>query len=284
MTTRYPYDASNPTTKAWSSSVYRAAKEFVPEFLEDSQGRSDFATIKRGFRTRHPQLCDDSIADPSNPSSPYWGHLIASAIQALKKASTVAKGRVRGEWILKTATPSTSEKQQRPPTAGEGNAVTTSDENHTEHGDEIQARLHERLLGLDSSQFERLVGEFLSARGLTDVLVTQRSHDGGIDGHASLPFLGISVAFQAKRYRSQSVGVEPVAAFKGRIDRYDRGVFITTSTFTAGARELVEQSDKVLLLDGSDFCGQMIELGLGVKEVPVVDTRLDEDFFAKFTD
>lgn len=138
---------------------------------------------------------------------------------------------------------------------------------------------------MSPEMFEHLVGDFLATRGLDDLRVTQRSHDGGIDGEASLPFLGINVAFQAKRYKSQSVGVDAVAAFKGRIGRYDRGIFITTSTFTAGAKEIAgHDPSQVVLLDGAEFVGQMIELGLGVKEVPVVETHLDEDFFEKFAD
>ena len=120
---------------------------------------------------------------------------------------------------------------------------------------EISKRLLDRILQLTPIQFEKLVGEYLRVKGLVEVNNTQQSYDGGVDGDGTIPFLGVRVALQAKRYESQSVGVDAVAAFKGRIiGRYDRGVFITSSTFTAGAREVAAQaSPNVILVDGREL-------------------------------
>ena len=145
---------------------------------------------------------------------------------------------------------------------------------------DIAQLLLERIKKLQPDQFENLVGEFLKEKGLHDVRITQRSHDGGFDGDGTLPFVGLKVAFQAKRYQSQSIGVDMVAAFKGRIGDFDSGVFVATSTFTAGAREVAEQAPtKVVLVDGNELVHQMIEMGLGVKTIPVVQQEFDEGFF-----
>ena len=153
-------------------------------------------------------------------------------------------------------------------------------ENHTEY--DITEKLRERLLILSPDEFERLVGEYLRAKGFANVEVTQYSHDGGIDGHCEIPFVGVKAAFQAKRYTSNNVGIDPVQRLQGSITgRYDRGIFITTSDFTLGAREYVENPTvRITLVNGERLLNDLLELGLGVKAVSVVMHELDDDFFA----
>jgi len=145
---------------------------------------------------------------------------------------------------------------------------------------DISSQLLTRLLELTPTQFEHLVGAFLEANGFREVRVTGRSHDGGIDGDCIVPFVDVKVAFQAKRFTENPVGTQLLQQFKGSIGAYERGVFITTSSFTAGAREIADGPGvKILLVDGQELVAGMVQKELGIKAVPVTREVMDEDFF-----
>lgn len=140
-----------------------------------------------------------------------------------------------------------------------------------------------RLTELTPSEFERLVGRVLQALGFPVVTITGRSGDEGVDGECEMPLLNLKVAFQAKRYTSNTVGGPLMAEFRGRIiGRYDRGIYITTSKFTQGAEEMAEQpgAPGILLINGERLVEHMVTLGLGVRAEPLVLKQLDDDFFA----
>ena len=98
--------------------------------------------------------------------------------------------------------------------------------------------------------------------------------------HCRLSFLNINVAFQAKRW-SQNVPVEHLQRLVGSISgRFERGVFVTTSDYTLSARNWLDETDRpVVALNGEEFAQELIDLGLGVERVPLVETRIDEGFF-----
>lgn len=147
----------------------------------------------------------------------------------------------------------------------------------------ITSSLLERILKLSPDEFENLVGGYLGAKGFLDVEVTGKSYDGGIDGHCGIPFINVKVAFQAKRYATgNNVGIEPVQRLQGSMSNtYDRGVFITTSSFTSAAKGWVDEAQaQITLIDGDELVKQMMELGLGIKVIPVVKYEVDEGFFA----
>lgn len=149
-----------------------------------------------------------------------------------------------------------------------------------ETGSDFSFQLLTRLLELAPTQFEHLVGAFLEANGFREVRVTGRSHDGGIDGDCVIPFVDVKVAFQAKRFTENPVGTQLMQQFKGSIGAYERGVFITTSSFTPGAREIAEGPGvKILLIDGQELLANMVRKELGIKAVPVTREVIDEDFF-----
>ena len=152
-----------------------------------------------------------------------------------------------------------------------------------EEQQDLHQELLSRILELPSDKFEKLVGKFLEAKGFSRVQITGGSGDGGIDGHCEIQFMRLKVAFQAKRYgQDNTIGSAAIRNFKvGVVGRYDRGIFITTSNFTAGAKEEAEEPGlTTILLDGASLVREMMEMGLGVTRVPVVEVDLDEDFFA----
>ena len=99
-----------------------------------------------------------------------------------------------------------------------------------------------------------------------DLLRVGRSGDGGIDGVISLDRLGLEKVYvQAKRWQS-SVGRPEVQAFYGALagQRANRGVFITTSTFSQQAVDFAGSVERIVLVDGSKLAELMIEYEVGL--------------------
>lgn len=155
-----------------------------------------------------------------------------------------------------------------------------------EFPDEIKPwkqRLSEVLLSMDPYAFERLAQRVLRECGFTQVEVTKKSNDGGIDGTGKLKINGIfsfNVAFQCKRYKGQ-VSASDVRDFRGSLTTdIEKGVLITTGTFTKAAKEEASNPGKqqIDLIDGEEFMNKIAEYGIGVK--PVITYEIDEKFFS----
>lgn len=138
------------------------------------------------------------------------------------------------------------------------------------------------LLHLDPYAFERLAQRLLRECGFSDVQVTRRSGDGGIDGTGKLRIQGIfsfNVAFQCKRYKGQ-VGAAAIRDFRGSLGtNIEKGVLITTGAFTKAAKEEASCEGKRLidLMDGEELINKLAEYGIGLNEVKSYE--VDEDFF-----
>lgn len=138
------------------------------------------------------------------------------------------------------------------------------------------------LLNLDPYAFERLAQRLLRECGFSDVQVTKRSGDGGIDGTGKLRIQGIfsfNVAFQCKRYKGQ-VGASAIRDFRGSLGtNIEKGVLITTGAFTKAAKEEASSEGKRLidLMDGEELINKLAEYGIGLNEVKSYE--VDEDFF-----
>lgn len=90
------------------------------------------------------------------------------------------------------------------------------------------------------------------------------------------------VYLQAKRWEG-SVGRPEIQKFVGALQgkRARKGVFLTTGTFTADARDYVSHIDpKVALIDGRHLANLMIDFDLGVPTtVTYAVKRIDSDDF-----
>lgn len=145
----------------------------------------------------------------------------------------------------------------------------------------IGRKLLQRLYKLTPTQFEKLIAETLARLGFEDVVVTRRSHDGGIDGTCRVRLVGLSIVFQAKKYNADvHIGASAVRELMGVVaNKHAAGVFVTTSAFTAGAKEAAEESGvKITLIDGEAFVQQLLKLQIGIKNV-VVQAEIDEKYF-----
>ena len=138
------------------------------------------------------------------------------------------------------------------------------------------------LQHLDPYAFERLAQRLLRECGFSDVQVTKRSGDGGIDGTGKLRIQGIfsfNVAFQCKRYKGP-VGPGAIRDFRGSLGtNIEKGVLITTGTFTKTAKDEASSEGKRLidLMDGEELINKLAEYGIGLNEVKSYE--IDEDFF-----
>ena len=101
--------------------------------------------------------------------------------------------------------------------------------------EKLSTLLTERV---DPSAFERLVQRLLRESGFIQVEVTGRTGDGGIDGKGIARihgFMSFHVLFQCKRYKG-TVSAGEIRDFRGAmVGRADKGLFITTGTFTPAA-------------------------------------------------
>jgi restriction system protein len=105
--------------------------------------------------------------------------------------------------------------------------------------------------------------------------------DGGIDGVISLDRLGLEKVYvQAKRWQGV-VGRPEVQAFFGALagQRANKGVFITTSSFTPNATDFARTVERIVLIDGQRLAGLMIDHEVGVTLRPVRVPKLDSDYF-----
>lgn len=143
-------------------------------------------------------------------------------------------------------------------------------------------QITEILLNLDPYAFERLAQRLLRECGFSEVQVTKRSGDGGIDGTGKLRIQGIfsfNVAFQCKRYKGQ-VGSRDIRDFRGSLGtNIEKGVLITTGAFTKAAKEEASSEGKRLidLMDGEELINKLAEYSIGLNEVKSYE--VDEDFF-----
>ncbi|WP_407279222.1 restriction endonuclease [Aromatoleum evansii] len=150
---------------------------------------------------------------------------------------------------------------------------------------DYRAAAIELLLSLPPAGFERLSQRLLREAGFTQVVVTGSSGDGGIDGYGTLqinPLVSFKVLFQCKRY-TKSVSPSHVRDFRGAMaGRADKGIIITTGTFTAEARREASRDGvpPIELIDGEKLVDMLEHLELGLK--PVTTYEIDESFFSKF--
>lgn len=141
------------------------------------------------------------------------------------------------------------------------------------------------LLSLPASGFERFSQRILREAGFIQVTVTGRSGDGGIDGYGTLQInhlVSFKVLFQCKRY-SKSVSSPEVRDFRGAMaGRADKGIVITTGTFTAEAKKEAFRDGvpPIELIDGEKLIDLLESLEIGLR--PTTTYEVDYGFFTEF--
>jgi restriction system protein len=155
----------------------------------------------------------------------------------------------------------------------------------------LRETLLERILAASPEFFEKLVIQLLVKMGYGGSLEEAAQHiggpgDGGVDGVIKLDPLGLDrVYIQAKRYEPKSkVGRPDIQSFAGALDTQGttRGVFVTTSAFTADAIACAAgiRTKQIVLIDGDQLADLLITHDVAVREKQrVLIKDVDEDFF-----
>lgn len=157
-------------------------------------------------------------------------------------------------------------------------------EEEIESSENWKQQLLNTLYNISPSAFERLVQRILRESGFFQVEVTGKTGDGGVDGKGIVRisgFLSFHVIFQCKRYRG-SVTPDKIRDFRGAMQgRADKGLFITTGTFT---REAIKEATRdgappIDLIDGELFCDKLKELKLGMETKLTETVEIKNEWF-----
>jgi restriction system protein len=150
--------------------------------------------------------------------------------------------------------------------------------------EEWKESLLNTLYNIPPASFERLAQRILRESGFFQVEVTGKSGDGGIDGKGIVRVSGLlsfHVIFQCKRYKG-SITPSQIRDFRGAMQgRADKGLFITTGTFT---REAIREATRdgappIDLIDGEVLIEKLKELKLGVETVLTETVKIKEEWF-----
>jgi restriction system protein len=236
------------------------------------------------------------LQNPEKTNQTKIGYRLAWARTYLKKAGYLENSS-RGVWALTekarsidSIDPKTVVSQVRqndelsqPDSKDDCERVVDS-----EKPDEVllwRERLHKLLIDeMSPDAFERLTQRMLRESGFIHVEVTGRTGDGGIDGKGIARINGLMsfhIAFQCKKYKG-SVGAPEIRDFRGATaGRADRGLFITTGSFTKAAIEEANRDGvaPIDLIDGDQLADKLKELSLGVKTELVEKVSVVDDWF-----
>lgn len=233
--------------------------------------------------------------------APRFDHLVAWSRFYLAKAGYIDASR-RGVWTLTDrgraaarsittprfgsfgrSTPASSPRGTRAPSTTRPRRRPTQRPRRPP----TTARRSSRLQALPPAGFERFCQRLLREAGFQEVSVTGRPGDGGIDGIGILEInalVSFKVLFQCKRYASP-VSTSTVRDFRGAMmGRADKGIILTTSTFTPDARReaVRDGAPPIELVDGDKLVRMLEDLELGL--VPVQSYRVDRGFFDDFAE
>jgi len=148
------------------------------------------------------------------------------------------------------------------------------------------------VLSKTPTEFESLVVKLMERMGYGGQVknagsVTQATNDGGIDGIIKEDILGLGkIHIQAKRYaRSNTVGREEVQKFVGAlaVAQSNKGVFITTSSYSAGAiayAESLNGTNNLVLINGEQLAKYVYDYSLGMQTKQHIEIKeMDSDFW-----
>jgi len=189
----------------------------------------------------------------------------------------------RGVWAL-TAKGKTAEKVDPVKIKREVQAIDSERPERDEPAGSVPSETRwedealEVIKQIPPKSFETPCQRLLRESGFIQVEITGRSGDGGIDGRGVVRVggvLSLHVIFQCKRYKD-TVSAAVVRDFRGAmVGRADKGLLITTGTFTRDARAEAQRdgAPPLDLIDGEELEQKLKDLRLGIDVTP----RVTED-------
>lgn len=137
-----------------------------------------------------------------------------------------------------------------------------------QHNKKVRHALLKRLHAMKWEAFEELIARLLAEIGFEDIEMTGRSGDGGIDVRATLvvgDVIRTRMAVQVKKWK-RNVQAPVVQQVRGSLGTHEQGLIITTSDFSAGARQEAARPDAVpvALMNGERLVVLLVENGIGI--------------------
>jgi restriction system protein len=146
--------------------------------------------------------------------------------------------------------------------------------------DAVRMALRERLSAMDPYAFEHLVGRLLEEMEYTDVEVTARAGDKGVDvvGRIALGITEVREVIQVKRQQG-NVQRPVLDMLRGSLHRFGavKGTIISLGGFAKGAQSAAFEhgAAPITLIDGEKLLDLLIENGIGVRTKSVEMLELD---------
>jgi restriction system protein len=256
------------------------------EALRALGGESRPSKIYPLVTARFPQLTPEDHAATLKHGERKWINRIQWTRQALITAGDMASPH-RGVWAITDQGRNRLEPKERDESASTKAplaATVSLVDLYEKYELQFRSKLLDRLYELSPTQFEHFARHLLTAYGFVQVIVTQHTKDGGIDGHGLLKvgLARMSVAFQCKRWEG-NVPRPDVDKFRGAIQgEFEQGIFFTTSDFTKGAMDasIKKGAVPIILLNGESIVDLMIDKEFGVQKKPlqIYEDQLDAIF------
>ncbi|NMW30638.1 restriction endonuclease [Altererythrobacter sp. RZ02] len=179
-------------------------------------------------------------------------------------------------------------------TLDEANTTATPEEvlrsSHSQINKTVSAELIDRLRQGTPAFFERAMVSLLlemgyGGNGEDAGRAIGQSGDDGVDGVIDQDALGVDqIYIQAKRYASDNtVGPAAIRDFFGALSlkKAQKGIFITTSSFTKSAIDTANQiGGRIVLIDAKRLGELLLKYNVGCRSQEVLHIKkVDEDFF-----
>ena len=214
--------------------------------------------------------------------------------EVLAKSPTALNLRFLHQFPEYQAFRATHRERPEEPDEAESNHGATPEESletaYAKIRDDLAADILQRLKTCSPTFFERLVVEVIVKMGYGGSRqdagkAIGKSGDGGIDGMIKEDKLGLDAIYiQAKRWEN-TVGRPEIQKFVGALtgQRAKKGLFITTSDFSADAQDYVSRIDtKIVLIAGETLAQLMIDHNVGVSTIATYDLKkIDTDYFTE---
>ena len=163
-------------------------------------------------------------------------------------------------------------------------SVSTLEKQIEQHNEEQRKKLLDRVKSLTPSDFERLITTLLPLMGFSSAEQTQYTSDHGVDVRGTLivhESINIKLAVQAKRWKD-TVAAPVVQALRGSLRTDERGLIVTTSNFSDGAKKEAARTDAhapIDLINGKQLVDLLVAYNLGVTKNRYQLLELTNSFF-----
>jgi restriction system protein len=224
--------------------------------------------------------------------TPRRGHIIIteSGLKLLAENPTEINTKLLKRYLGFRDFQSIGSEDKPPKEPAEQTPEELIEEGYQSIRDNLAAELLSEIKNSTPQFFERLVVELLVNMGYGGSRkdageAIGKSGDEGIDGIIKEDRLGLDVIYiQAKRWENNVAPAE-IQKFVGALHgkKANKGVFITTSSFSKNTREYASNvGTNVILIDGNQLAQLMIDFNVGVSSVSSYEIKkLDNDYFTE---